>query len=45
MLKIRIYENGDFADYAATLEKTTSWGKEAENELRAILAKVSKEQV
>jgi ribosomal protein S18 acetylase RimI-like enzyme len=45
MPKIRRYEDRDFAEYASTLEKTTSWGKEARDELRAMLAKVSKEQI
>jgi ribosomal-protein-alanine N-acetyltransferase len=45
MPKIRRYEDGDFAEYASTLEKTTSWGKEAREELKAMLAKVSKEQI
>lgn len=45
MWKVRCYENDDFADYVATLEKTTSWGKEAENELKGMLTKVSREQI
>lgn len=45
MQKIRRYEERDFAEYASTLEKTTSWGKEARDELRAMLAKVNKEQI
>jgi ribosomal protein S18 acetylase RimI-like enzyme len=45
MPKIRRYEDRDFAEYASTLEKTTSWGKDAEDELRAMFAKVSKDQV
>lgn len=45
MPKIRRYEDRDFAEYASTLEKTTSWGKDARDELRAMLAKVNKEQI
>jgi ribosomal protein S18 acetylase RimI-like enzyme len=43
--KIRRYEDRDFAEYASTLEKTTSWGKEARDELGAMLAKANKEQI
>jgi len=45
MLHIRRYEDKDFNDYVATLEKTTNFGKEAENELKAMLGKVNKEQI
>ena len=46
MLKIRRYEDRDFVDYVTTLEKTSSWGKEAGEELKARLEKMTrKEQV
>ncbi len=45
MLHIRKYKDKDFNDYAATLEKTTSFGEETRSELEAILSKVDKEQI
>jgi ribosomal protein S18 acetylase RimI-like enzyme len=46
MPKIRRYERGDFVDYAATLEKTTSWGRHSGSELKARLEKLTrKDQV
>jgi ribosomal protein S18 acetylase RimI-like enzyme len=39
---IRRYEKGDFADYVATLEKTTDWGKEAGEELQAMIGKLTR---
>lgn len=44
MLTIRRYEKRDFADYAATLEKTTSWRKEAGKELEARMEKMTKRE-
>jgi ribosomal protein S18 acetylase RimI-like enzyme len=41
MLKIRRYEERDFRTYVGTLEKTTSWGDEAEAELAARIEKMT----
>jgi len=40
-MKIRRYEERDFKAYAGTLEKTTSWGDEAEEELAARIQKMT----
>ena len=40
-LKIRRYEERDFKAYVGTLEKTTSWGDEAEEELTARIRKMT----
>jgi len=45
MLHIRRYEDKDFNDYVATLEKTTSLGEETQSELEAMLNKVNKEHI
>ena len=41
MPKIRRYEDRDFLDYAATLERTTSLGKEAGDDLKARFEKMT----
>ena len=41
MLKIRRYEERDFKAYVGTLEKTTGWGDEAEEELAAMIKKMT----
>lgn len=40
-LKIRRYEERDFGAYVDTLEKTTSWGDDAEEELAARIQKMT----
>jgi len=46
MPRIRRYQTRDFVDYAATLEKTSNWGKKAPAELKARLEKLTrKDQV
>ena len=40
-MKIRRYEERDFKAYAGTLEKTTSWGDEGEEELAARIQKMT----
>jgi ribosomal protein S18 acetylase RimI-like enzyme len=40
-LKIRRYVEQDFRAYVGTLEKTTSWGDEAEEELAARIGKMT----
>jgi ribosomal protein S18 acetylase RimI-like enzyme len=46
MPRIRRYQTIDFVDYAATLEKTSNWGKKASGELEARLEKLTrKDQV
>lgn len=46
MTKVRRYQTRDFVDYAATLEKTSNWGKKAPAELKARLEKLTrKDQV
>jgi ribosomal protein S18 acetylase RimI-like enzyme len=45
VLKIRKYEEKDFPSYVATLERTTNFGKDAEKELKAMLAKVDRNQI
>jgi ribosomal protein S18 acetylase RimI-like enzyme len=42
MSKVRRYQNRDFVDYAATLEKTTKFGRKAAAELKAILEKLTR---
>lgn len=42
MAKIRKYEDRDFVDYVATLEKTMSWRRKAANELTARLEKLKR---
>jgi ribosomal protein S18 acetylase RimI-like enzyme len=44
MLKIRRYEKQDFKAYADTLEKTTSWGSDTEQELDARIQKLTEEE-
>jgi len=44
MLKIRRYEKRDFRAYVSTLEKTTNWGNEAEQELNARLHKMTEKE-
>jgi ribosomal protein S18 acetylase RimI-like enzyme len=41
MARVRKYRDRDFVDYAATLEKTSSWGKDSAEELRAMLEKMT----
>lgn len=40
-VKIRRYEERDFRAYVGTLEKTTNWGDEAEEELAARIQKMT----
>jgi ribosomal protein S18 acetylase RimI-like enzyme len=40
-LRIRRYEERDFRAYVGTLEKTTNWGDEAEEELAARIQKMT----
>ena len=40
-LKIRRYEERDFPAYVGTLQKTTEWGNEAEEELTARIRKMT----
>lgn len=44
MLKIRRYEKRDFRAYVSTLEKTTNWGNDAEQELNARIQKLTEEE-
>ena len=44
MPKIRRYESRDFVDYAATLEKTSSWERKAAAELKARLEKLTRRE-
>jgi ribosomal protein S18 acetylase RimI-like enzyme len=44
MIKIRPYENRDFNSYVKTLERTTGWGNEAEQELRARIEKMTSDE-
>jgi ribosomal protein S18 acetylase RimI-like enzyme len=42
MAQLRRYDNRDFVDYVATLEKTTPWKKRAGTELKARLEKLTR---
>jgi ribosomal protein S18 acetylase RimI-like enzyme len=44
MVIIRQYEERDFDDYVSTLEKTTDWGREAGEELKARMEKMRKDE-
>ena len=44
MPKIRRYESRDFVDYAATLEKTSTWERKAAAELKARLEKLKRRE-
>jgi ribosomal-protein-alanine N-acetyltransferase len=44
MPKIRRYESRDFVDYAATLEKTSTWERKAAAELKARLEKLTRRE-
>ena len=44
MPKIRRYESRDFVDYAATLEKTSSWERKAAAELKVRLEKLTRRE-
>jgi ribosomal protein S18 acetylase RimI-like enzyme len=44
MPRIRRYESRDFVDYAATLEKTSSWERKAAAELKARLEKLTRRE-
>jgi len=44
MAKIRRYESRDFVDYAATLEKTSSWERRAATELKARLERLKRRE-
>ncbi|MCJ7430289.1 GNAT family N-acetyltransferase [Candidatus Bathyarchaeota archaeon] len=44
MPEIRRYESRDFVDYAATLEKTSTWERKAAAELKARLEKLTRRE-
>jgi hypothetical protein len=44
MPEIRRYDSRDFADYATTLKKTSSWERKATAELKARLEKLTRRE-